>query len=112
MGIVLHTTCFSASPGNGLALWQLKTLMHTPGPWRLTEDGHVTDAAGNGIVIDGICQPHGYVPPDDVSRANARFIAAAPLMYDALKLFMKFPEARALAEIAAIDAIRKAEGRA
>ncbi len=63
----------------------MSAIKYTPGPWRLTEDGHVVDSADCCIAIDGIAQPHGYVPPEDVSRANARLIAAAPELLAELK---------------------------
>lgn len=55
----------------------------TPGRWEYT-DGNVVTPGNNMLAVSGIAQPHGYVPPDDVSYANARLIAAAPDLYIAL----------------------------
>jgi hypothetical protein len=51
---------------------------HTPGPW-IDYDGEVY--AGKYLVADVWEHPSG----DDVARANARLIAAAPDMLDALR---------------------------
>jgi hypothetical protein len=51
---------------------------HTPGPW-LDYEGEVY--AGKYLVADVWEHPSG----DDVARANARLIAAAPDMLDALR---------------------------
>lgn len=86
---------------------------HTPGPWKW--DGHyVTDETNTLISIDGIAQPHGCLPDDDVSRANACLIAAAPDMLEALKIYIACRDAgQSGAENDAIEsAIDKAEGRA
>jgi len=103
-------------------------MKHTPGPWRLAE-GSVVDQTNTVIPISGIAQPHGYVPEDDVSWANARLIAAAPELLEALKslvyvhpVFRNKPmgsdgsiarreqEDQMRAEDEALAAIRKAEG--
>lgn len=56
----------------------------TPGPW--TWNGYcVIDQTNNVIAIEGIAQPHGYVPQGDVSYANARLFSAAPDLYEALE---------------------------
>jgi hypothetical protein len=89
------------------------TIRHTPGPW--TPDW---DDSGQWYVnIGGLCVSGNALRGDSgdcVESANARLIAAAPLMYDVLKLLITFPrnlEHRALAELAAHDAIAKVEGR-
>lgn len=55
---------------------------HTPGPWRYAGHGgtHVLDS--NGRCIGDAPQPHG-MPPEE-GEANARLIAAAPEMLEAL----------------------------
>ena len=53
---------------------------HTPGPWSLSEDGFVY---GDKMPL---CDPHCDGGPDpDEREANARLIAAAPAMYEALR---------------------------
>jgi hypothetical protein len=61
---------------------------HTPGPWKVgtKHPGRVMAANGRGNVI-AYCTPH----PDDTDSpteeeaANARLIAQAPALYEALK---------------------------
>lgn len=55
---------------------------HTPGPWRVC-DGFVEDAKGRSIV--------GAMPPsrsDEENDANAQLMAAAPELYDALRMLL------------------------
>lgn len=88
---------------------------HTPGPWRVgpVDDTIVTDAAGKEVAaIDG-----DYNNPDEWPRmeANARLIAAAPELLDALKRLIKpSPGTAKLPPWVygiAVPAIAKAEGR-
>lgn len=51
---------------------------HTPGPWKVYNDG--TDVCDDSGHI-AACEGTGY----DETVANARLIAAAPSMYEALK---------------------------
>ena len=88
---------------------------HTPGPWRVgpVDDTVVTDADGKEVAaIDG-----DYNSPDEWPRmeANARLIAAAPELLDALKrLINPSPGTAKLPPWVygiAVPAIAKAEGR-
>jgi hypothetical protein len=82
---------------------------HTPGPWKIviTNDGHVSIQT-EGLIICTV----GYASLDPAGEADARLIASAPEMLEALKRARKklamweyFPE------IKAIDrALAKAEG--
>jgi hypothetical protein len=62
---------------------------HTPGPWQVLPPGKaqspwiVADIEG-GSIAD--CEPCGPWMPDQVATANARLIAAAPELLDALKV--------------------------
>ncbi|MEM8972252.1 MAG: hypothetical protein AAGD43_09355 [Pseudomonadota bacterium] len=59
----------------------------TPGPWHISPMGSYGDFDGKSRIIIGddrrICAVHAY-PGDHECKANARVIAAAPLMYEAL----------------------------
>jgi len=88
---------------------------HTPGPWRVgpVDDTVVTDADGKEVAaIDG-----DYNSPDEWPRmeANARLIAAAPELLDALKrLIEPSPGVAKLPPWVygiVVPAIAKAEGR-
>ncbi len=62
----------------------MTTQAHTPGPWFYegTENGHVAiDAAGPKRI--GLLSKRGFSYPE--RQANARLIAAAPEMLDALR---------------------------
>jgi hypothetical protein len=102
---------------------------HTPGPWKMDA---MRDGAGHNMItvdqdIKGpyreICRSYDIEPDDlEETKANARLIAAAPEMLDALKamreallLWKEFaPLAWDTADVIAIDkankAINKAEG--
>ncbi|MEM9165992.1 MAG: hypothetical protein AAGB48_03100 [Planctomycetota bacterium] len=66
---------------------------HTPGPWRSKRALEMRDGAWDYAILDGesriIAETFGIVGYGDSglrpSEANARFIAAAPEMYEALK---------------------------
>jgi hypothetical protein len=60
-------------------------MSYTPGPWSIGNWKRVVDVNGDTISISGISMPCGHVPKEDVSYANARLIAQAPAMLDALK---------------------------
>lgn len=77
---------------------------HTPGPWQQFDNGGCTSdtrhcygveysdvvwgpsGPGHGAIAD--CSPHGQ-PATDETRANARLVAAAPDMLEALKLCLE-----------------------
>ena len=92
---------------------------HTPGPWQISKksiDAVVTDA-GNYVADCGLS----IVIPDDEQRANARLIAAAPDMLEALEEIARLPIARTYPDGPCIEqadmdmvlaAIQKAKGKA
>jgi hypothetical protein len=71
---------------------------HTPGPWTAGDKSHVVDldgwhvncfpVSGQGLAIAGVWggdSRRRLALMLDTGRANARLIAAAPVMYDALR---------------------------
>ncbi len=56
----------------------------TPGPWKIRQ-GSIVDSSNTLIQVCGVSMPCGYVPPKHVGYANARLIAAAPDLLEALK---------------------------
>jgi hypothetical protein len=72
-----------------------KYTQHTPGPWTVNSEGQITDLQGRTIVpnvhahnVPSNAFPRGsgqYVAEDDGGVANARLIAAAPDLLDALE---------------------------
>ena len=96
----------------------MSTLKHTPGPWEVIDRAqqHNTDALHRYLIM----QPEGnntfiaktikeYDSVDDLS--NARLIAAAPELLDALRLVLAHDGALTGADWTAIRAaIAKAEG--
>jgi hypothetical protein len=88
---------------------------HTPGPWSLKDD---LIYGPDGITIvsaDGLMENYG--PPDrsmEENYANARLIAAAPELLEALKGLFKNNQdidAYLQAKDKAVQAIAKAEGK-
>lgn len=77
---------------------------HTPGPWKITAASFTIKAAAVGTVV--------YGNPDNPNRlADARLIAAAPDLLEALKGVLRVAD-RATTEFdAARAAIAKAEGK-
>jgi hypothetical protein len=63
-------------------------MSHTPGPWRFSSDGHIVSASTG----ERVCTPHSTLLGGKVSdqikdlKRNARLIAAAPEMLEALRL--------------------------
>ena len=55
---------------------------HTPGPWTQDKYGNVKTPSGGMLVTDGVALG-GYSTEE--TRANARLIAAAPELLEALK---------------------------
>jgi len=58
----------------------MKTTKHSPGPW--TVDRNMIETASGEVIAQVSYKQAGYV------RANARLMAAAPALLEALKLFM------------------------
>lgn len=107
----------------------MSEVKHTPGPWSSSVNGfgfvkveaHGFDTYDGSVIVSTMCSGHhiGY----DVEKANARLIAAAPDMLDALKAMVKkidpvcmveddHPQADLADEYRdALWAIAKAEGR-
>ncbi|MCK9525969.1 MAG: hypothetical protein M0R49_08580 [Limnochordia bacterium] len=86
---------------------------HTPGPWT-TKEGKVTSNYGS-VASLNIAHAKGFAPTEEEKRANARLIAAAPEMLEALKLIADTPCNHGAQDICpreiAQAAIAKAEGR-
>lgn len=70
----------------------MSSTKHTPGPWRQsTANPNAVNKDGEKLAI-GIATTHGtddsnyvaFFPSTDEAKANARLIAAAPLMYERL----------------------------
>ena len=59
---------------------------HTPGPWRIDskDDSHVVAGHGPATMSVAVASFSG-VSPDDEDKANARLIAAAPDLLEALE---------------------------
>jgi hypothetical protein len=96
---------------------------HTPGPWRVGNGSFViSDHPAPGITgSDDVHHYGGHLICESVSQANARLIAAAPDLLEALKILSDYPISGGYAlgpcisecdmqEIRA--AIAKAEGKA
>lgn len=83
------------------------TIQHTPGPWRVQGTG-IWGGHADGLerLIAGLWTH--YVGQQQ-TEANARLIAAAPELLEALKALLS-PDAEGDVDMA-IAAIRKAEGR-
>ena len=67
----------------------MNTSKHTPGPWHLSECATQTTRAGI-VSVDGlhITDVNGYGMTDSQNQANATLLAAAPAMYEALRLLL------------------------
>ena len=88
---------------------------HTPGPWvwngKDMPFADVEDARGNVIAGTHECDRHDAHQARAEERANARLIAAAPELLDALRLVLAHDGALTGADWTAIRAaIAKAEG--
>lgn len=62
---------------------------HTPGPWAFDDDRVITSPHTHNDLDDDVCEVYGG--NDDIAevrRANARLIAAAPELLEALKELM------------------------
>ena len=56
---------------------------HTPGPWAQDVYGSINDKTGNTIRVEGLALSSG-----SEAKANARLIAAAPELLEALKEYI------------------------
>lgn len=93
---------------------------HTPGPWELSiserNDGHgtyrnVQESASFGDVVASVCVRHkANHTLNEAGSANARLIAAAPELLEALKWTARALDKEHPAAIKARAAIAKAEG--
>ncbi len=95
----------------------------TPGPWRLRDDLMIFHPSLDGVAIANLTgafvPANGYHDHADERAANARLIAAAPDLLEALKALIEAPVRDATHNIpahhkriiAACAAIAKAEGR-
>lgn len=86
---------------------------HTPGPWRVGDAGSTVFGAPGSRPLMVASITHRIVP-DATQRANARLIAAAPEMLDALRLVLRqgeaiHPDMSTLSYVR--EAIAKAEGQ-
>ena len=50
---------------------------HSPLPWKIDEDGHVSDAQGKSVALNGFAYVPGIVPRHSVYRANDKLIVSA-----------------------------------
>jgi len=65
--------------------------MHTPGPWKANEYGNLITAKGEfGLHIAYVAT----VGMGKVGPANAKLIAAAPLLLEALKRYVEWQEGK------------------
>ena len=84
---------------------------HTPGPWSVKPDNRAAVNLGDGVAIVCSQTTNGVIPSGEV-QANARLIAAAPELLEALRnildaLDLGFHEL-ALSKLNAHEAIAKA----
>lgn len=97
---------------------------HTPAPWRVDDGGTdcfgIFDSTGQSIAYLGFAEGQGSGRGRDVDEANARLVAAAPDMLDALQYLVRRLQQNRdsitwgiqAAMVDAHAAIAKAEGRA
>jgi hypothetical protein len=79
---------------------------HTPGPWKVESDG-MAIALGGEVITSRFAPENAYA---DEARANARLIAAAPELLNALRRLINDNSSEA--RLAGLAAITKAEGGA
>ena len=96
-----------------------KLKQHTPGPWALDDRGYkFIVSAGDGYITRDVCRMDSSTMAAFAQEANARLIAAAPELLEALQLCLKalrhptYHADRAVmdADDAACKAIAKATG--
>jgi hypothetical protein len=94
---------------------------HTPGPWRVTDEINrvsggevIRPSRGDGVdsPVAFVCDFNGY-DRDEERQANARLIAAAPELLEALKLLLNLRSTTPLPQRMASAAmvVAKADGR-
>lgn len=102
---------------------------HTPGPWQLVampevrstanDNGHdshflIHDSCGNDI-IEATCSDGWVDSPGEhwpvITESNARLIAAAPDLLEALKVYVMYDDSSDIHTIRSRAAIAKAEGK-
>ena len=81
-----------------------KTTHHTPGPWKTRDPSSVYDALGRYIHQGSGTMPEHHSLPREEAAANARLIAAAPDLLEALKGMLEWARRVKVA-------LDKAEGR-
>lgn len=66
---------------------------HTPGPWTLDDRGYkyIVSKSGDGYITRDICRLDGSTMAALAQEANARLIAAAPELLEALELLVDNP---------------------
>lgn len=79
---------------------------HTPGPWTL--EGSTIKGSDGGTICTFRYPIYPLSTGPDEYSSNARLIAAAPEMLEALKLTLKDLEAGSAAEVAMLKSIRVA----
>lgn len=88
---------------------------HTPGPWKVEHRGYkyIVSKSSDGYITRDVCRMDGSTMAAFAQEANARLIASAPDLLDALKLarsIIGHPDDAHSRHIAAV--IAKAEGAA
>lgn len=90
------------------------TTKHTPGPWTLDDRGYkyIVHKPGDGYITRDICRMDSSTMAAFAQEANARLIAAAPDLLNAVLLLLGNPDNRiSSADVnAARAAITKATG--
>ena len=66
----------------------MSTAKHTPGPWIATKNADVVAGNTNGLIADAFDGLPHYETDKHIAVANARLIAAAPDLLEALKSAM------------------------
>jgi len=74
---------------------------HTPGPWKTT--GLNVRASDGGLICTAANLWADQATPQDVKEANARLIAAAPRLFDAVNMTLIFCDVVAMALLKAGD---------
>lgn len=65
----------------------VQSVVHTPGPWVVYDNWYIRTPNGKGSHAQ-VCAPIEPKMSDDEHRANARLIAAAPELLEALQRFV------------------------
>ena len=88
------------------------TTKHTPGPWTLDDRGYkyIVHKPGDGYITRDICRMDSSTMAAFAQEANARLIAAAPDLLEALKMLLGSTSYDPNAACKARAAIAKATG--